>query len=42
MDVPDFKEMNECAVRLADAQERVDFVKRAVTVFEEELLKYLL
>lgn len=42
VDVPDFKEMNECAVRLADEQERADFVKRAVTVFEEELLKYLL
>ncbi len=41
-DVPDFKEMNECAVWLVDAQKRADFVKRAVAVFEGELLQYLL
>lgn len=41
-DVPDFKEMNECAVWLVDARKRADFVKRAVAVFEGELLQYLL
>lgn len=41
-DVPDFRNMNQCAIRLVDVQERKKFVKNAVKVFEEHLLKYLL
>lgn len=41
-DVPDFKYMNQCAVSLVDNQKRAQFVKNAVMVFEEQLLKYLL
>lgn len=41
-DVPDFKHMNQCAVNLVDNQKRAEFVKNAVMVFEEQLLKYLL
>ncbi len=41
-DVPDFKHMNPCAVDLVENQKRKDFVKHAVRVFEEHLLKYLL
>lgn len=41
-DVPDFKGMNQCAVNLVDDQKRAEFVKNTVTVFEEQLLKYLL
>lgn len=41
-DVPDFKNMNQCAVNLVDNKKRAEFVKYAVKVFEEELLKYLL
>lgn len=41
-DVPDFKHMNQCAINLVDNQKRTEFVKNAVMVFEEQLLKYLL
>lgn len=41
-DVPDFKHMNQCAVNLVDNQKRAEFVKNAIMVFEEQLLKYLL
>lgn len=41
-DVPDFKHMNQCAINLVDNQKRAEFVKNAVMVFEEQLLKYLL
>lgn len=41
-DVPDFKHMNQCAINLVDNQKRTEFVKNAVMVFEEHLLKYLL
>lgn len=41
-DVPDFKQMNPCAVNLVDNQKRAAFVKNAVMVFEEQLLKHLL
>lgn len=40
-DVPDFKHMNPCAVSLVDYQKRKEFVKNAVKVFEEHMLKYL-
>lgn len=41
-DVPDFKTMNMCAINLIDEQKRKIFVKEAVSVFEQELLKHLL
>ena len=41
-DVPNFKEMNPCAVSLVDSQKRAEFVKNAVKVFEKHLLNYLL
>lgn len=41
-DVPNFKEMNPCAIQLADEQARKTFVKHAVKTFEEHLLKHLL
>lgn len=40
-DVPDFRHMNPCAVRLVDENERKRFVRNAVKVFEDHLLKYL-
>lgn len=40
-DVPDFKDMNECAISLVDNQKRKEYVKNAVKVFEEYILKYL-
>lgn len=41
-DVPDLKHMNLCAISLVDYQKRKEFVKNAVKVFEEHILKYLL
>lgn len=41
-DVPDFKHMNQCAISLVDNQKRKEFVKNAIKVFEEHILKYLL
>lgn len=41
-DVPDFKHMNQCAICLVDNQIRREFVKNAVKIFEEHILKYLL
>lgn len=41
-DVPDFKNMNPCAVSLVDDQKRKEFVRAAVKMFEGHLLKYLL
>jgi len=41
-DVPDFKDMNPCAVSLVDSKRRKEFVKKAVGTFEEHILKYLL
>lgn len=41
-DVPDFKNMNPCAIRLVDVQKWKEFVKNAVKNFEEHILKYLL
>lgn len=41
-DVPNFKEMNPCAIKLVDRKKRMDFVKSALRNFEEHLLKYLL
>lgn len=41
-DVPDFKHMNPCAIRLVDDKTRKEFVKNAVKIFEEHILKYLL
>ena len=41
-DVPDFKGMNQCAINLVDPQKRAEFVKSAVKVFEEQLLRHLL
>ncbi|MDE5781654.1 MAG: hypothetical protein K2I03_09305 [Lachnospiraceae bacterium] len=41
-DVPDFKHMNQYAINLVKNQKRAEFVKNAVLVFEEQLLKYLL
>lgn len=40
-DVPNFKTMNPCAIELVDAQMRRQFVKRAVGVFEEQILRYM-
>ncbi len=42
VDVPNFKEMNQCAIDLVDCQKRKEFVKNAVRNFEEHILKYLL
>lgn len=42
VDVPNFKEMNQCAIDLVDYQNRQEFVKSAVKNFEEHILKYLL
>ena len=41
-DVPNFREMNQCAINLVDSQKRKDFVKNSVKSFEKHLLKYLL
>lgn len=41
-EVPDFKQMNPCAVLLVDEMARKEYVKRALAVFEEELLGRLL
>lgn len=41
-DVPDFKNMNQYAISLVDRQKRKEFVKSAVKIFEEHILKYLL
>lgn len=41
-DVPNFKTMNQCAVSLVDPQKRREYVRRAVQVFETNLLSYLL
>lgn len=40
-DVPDFKHMNACAISLVDEQKRKAFVKKAISVFEAQLLQYL-
>lgn len=40
-DVPDFRHMNPCAVRLVDEGERKKFVQHTVKIFEDNLLKYL-
>ncbi len=41
-EVPDFKQMNPCAVLLVDEMARKEYVKRALAVFEGELLGRLL
>lgn len=41
-DVPDFKNMNQCAINLVTAQKRTEFAKNAVKVFEKQLLNHLL
>ncbi len=41
-DVPDFMHMNPCAMELADNQMRLEFVRQAVRMFEEQLLKFLI
>ena len=41
-EVPDFKQMNPCAVSLVDETARKEYVKRALAVFEKELLGWLL
>ena len=41
-EVPDFKQMNPCAVSLVDETARREYVKRALAVFERELLGWLL
>lgn len=41
-DVPNFKTMNQCAVSLVDPQKRREYVRKAVRVFEAELLDRLL
>lgn len=41
-DVPNFKTMNQCAVDLVDPQKRREYVRRAVQVFEANLLAHLL
>lgn len=41
-DVPNFKTMNQCAISLVDPQTRREYVRRAVQVFETELLDRLL
>ena len=41
-EVPDFKQMNSCAVSLVDETARREYVKRALAVFERELLGWLL
>lgn len=40
-DVPNFKTMNPCAVELVNAQKRKEYVKQAVRVFEEHILRHL-
>lgn len=40
-DVPDFKEMNSCAVSLVETEKRQEFVKGALKIFETQLLSYL-
>lgn len=40
-DVPDFKNMNSCAISLVDGQKRKEFIENAMSVFEEKLLRYL-
>ena len=41
-DVPNFKNMNAYAIKLVDEAERKLYVKKAVKLFERELLQYLL
>lgn len=41
-DVPNFKSMNASAIKLVDDAERKLYVKKAVKLFERELLQYLL
>lgn len=41
-DVPNFMEMNECAVSLIDERKRAKFIRSAVKVFEGRLLTHLL
>ena len=41
-EVPDFKQMNPCAVSLVDETARREYVKQALAVFERELLGWLL
>lgn len=41
-DVPNFKDMNQCAINLVNIQNRTEFVENAVKVFEKQLLNYLL
>lgn len=41
-DVPDFRNMNQCAVDLVDPQKRREYIRQAVRVFERELLQHLL
>lgn len=40
-DVPDFRNMNSCAIALVDEASRKSFVKSAMKNFEEHILKYL-
>lgn len=40
-DVPDFKNMNSCAISLVNNNYRKQFVETAVNTFEEHILKYL-
>lgn len=42
IDVPNFKQMNQCAIELVDNQKRKDFVKNTIRIFENHLLKHLL
>lgn len=41
-DVPDFRNMNQCAISLVDNKKRKEFIKNSVNNFEEHILKYLL
>lgn len=40
-DVPNFKEMNQCAIDLIDDDKRRCFVTQAIGMFEERLLRFL-
>lgn len=40
-DVPDFMIMNPCAVSLVDPQTRLSYVRKAIDIFENQLLSYL-
>ena len=41
-DVPNFKQINQCAIDLVDPQKRREYIQKAVKVFERELLAHLL